>query len=98
MKSKNLKTNDNKSMSSQNLCNATKAVLRRNFIAIQSHLKEQEKNLKQPKLILEATRERINKTQLVERNHKDQNKNYWNRHKEKNSKEQWNKKPGSLRR
>ena len=43
MKSKNLETNDNKSMSSQNPRNATKAVLRGNFIAIQSHLKEQEK-------------------------------------------------------
>ena len=62
IKKKNPETNDNKSMNSQNPWDATKAVLRRNFTAIQSHLKEQEKNLKQPKLILEATRERTDKT------------------------------------
>ena len=57
-----LETNANENMTTQNLWYATKAVLRRNFTAIQSHLKEQEKNLKQPKLILEATRERTDKT------------------------------------
>ena len=47
---------------SQNIWDATRAILRRNFIAVQSHLKGQEKNLKQPKLILEATRERTKPT------------------------------------
>ena len=38
-----LETNDNENMTTQNLCNAAKAVLRGKFIAIQSHLKKQEK-------------------------------------------------------
>ena len=36
-------TNDNENTMIQNLWDAAKAVLRRNFIAIQSHLREQEK-------------------------------------------------------
>ena len=63
---KNPETNDNKSINSQNPWDATKAVLRRNFTAMQSHLKEQEKNLKQPKLTLEATRERTKPSQQKE--------------------------------
>ena len=38
-----LETNDNENMTSQNLWDATKAVLRGKFIAIQSYLKRQEK-------------------------------------------------------
>ncbi|MES6869092.1 hypothetical protein U6P47_12460, partial [Cutibacterium acnes] len=39
-----LETNDNENMTSQNLWDATKAVLRGKFIAIQSYLKKQEKH------------------------------------------------------
>ena len=39
-----LETNDNENMTTQNLWNAAKAVLRRKFIAIQSYLKKQEKH------------------------------------------------------
>ena len=38
-----LETNDNENTTSQNLCDAAKAVLSRKFIAIQSYLKKQEK-------------------------------------------------------
>ena len=41
---KYLETNDNKNMTIQNLWDAAKAVLRGKFIAIQSHLKKQEKS------------------------------------------------------
>ena len=41
---KNLETNDNEKMTTQNLWDAVKAVLRGKFIAIQSHLKKQEKH------------------------------------------------------
>ena len=39
---KYLQTNDNENMTTQNLWNAAKAVLREKFIAIQSYLKKQE--------------------------------------------------------
>ena len=38
-----LESNDNENMTTQNLWDAAKAVLRRKFIAIQSYLKKQEK-------------------------------------------------------
>ena len=38
-----LETNDNENMTTQNLWDAAKAVLRRKFTAIQSYLKKQEK-------------------------------------------------------
>ena len=41
---KYLETNDNEKKTTQNLWDATKAVLRRKFIAIQSYLKKQEKS------------------------------------------------------
>ena len=41
---KYLETNDNENMMTQNLWDAAKAVLRGNFIAIQSYLKKQEKS------------------------------------------------------
>ena len=41
---KYIKTNDNENMTTQNLWDAAKAVLRGKFIAIQSHLKKQEKS------------------------------------------------------
>ena len=40
-----LETNDNENTTTQNLCDAAKAVLRGKFIAIQSYLKKQEKHL-----------------------------------------------------
>ena len=40
-----LETNDNENMTTQNLQDAAKAVLREKFIAIQSYLKKQGKNL-----------------------------------------------------
>ena len=39
-----LETNDNENTTTQNLCDAAKAVLRGKFIAIQSYLKKQEKH------------------------------------------------------
>ena len=39
-----LETNDNENMTTQNLWDAAKAVLRRKFIAIKSYLKKQEKH------------------------------------------------------
>ena len=39
-----LKTNDNENMTTQNLWDAAKAVLRGKFIAVQSYLKKQEKH------------------------------------------------------
>ena len=39
-----LETNDNENMTTQNLWDAAKAVLRGTFIAIQSYLKKQEKH------------------------------------------------------
>ena len=39
-----LETNDNENMTTQNLWDATKAVLRRKFIAIKSYLEKQEKH------------------------------------------------------
>ena len=39
-----LETNDNENMTTQNLWDAAKAVLRGTFIAIQSHFKKQEKS------------------------------------------------------
>ena len=41
---KYIETNENKNMTTQNLWDAAKAVLRGKFIAIQSHLKKQEKS------------------------------------------------------
>ena len=42
-----LETNDNENMTTQNLWDAAKAVLKGKFIAIQSYLKENKKNIKQ---------------------------------------------------
>ena len=41
---KNLETNDNEKMTTQNLWDAAKAILRVTFTAIQSYLKKQEKH------------------------------------------------------
>ena len=61
---KYLETNDNDNMTTQNLWDATKAVLRGKFTAIQSYLKKQEKSQVQSNLTPKGTRERrTNKTQ-----------------------------------
>ena len=55
-------TNDNENTTTQNLCDAAKAVLRGKFIAIQSYLKK--KKTQQSNLTPKGTRERrTNKTQ-----------------------------------
>ena len=66
-------------MTTQNLWNAAKAVLRRKFIAIQSYLKKQEKyriddltlHIKQ----LEKEEQKNPQNQYKQRNHKDPSRN-----------------------
>ena len=75
-----LETNDNENMTSQNIWDATKVVLRGKFIAIQSYLKEQEKcQIDNLTLHLKQTgkRRRKKKSQNYqkERNKKDQSRN-----------------------
>ena len=68
---KYLEANDNKDMTLQNLWNAAKAVLRGKFIAIQAHLRKQEKaqinkltlHLKQLKR--EQTRPKVSKKKEI---------------------------------
>ena len=50
-----LESNDNENMTAQNLWNAVKSVLRRKFIAIQSYLKKQEKQYRQPNFTPKTT-------------------------------------------
>ena len=65
-------------MTTQNLWDATKAVLRGKFIAVQSYLKKQEKhqidNLTLHLKQLEKEQKKIPQNQK-ERNHKDQSRN-----------------------
>ena len=55
-----LETNDNENMTTQNLWDAAKAVLRGKFIAIQSYLKKQTKNTsnRQPNFMPKTTGKR----------------------------------------
>ena len=54
-----LETNDNENTTTENLQDAAKAVLRGNFIAIQSYLKKQEKTLnRQPNFTPKTTGKR----------------------------------------
>ena len=65
-------------MTTQNLWDAAKAVLRGKLIAVQSHLKKQEKSQINNLNTLKTTRERRTKktrSQQKERNHKDQSRN-----------------------
>ena len=57
---KYLEANDNEDTTLQNLWDTAKAILREKFIAIQAHLRKQEKAqmYKQPNLIAKAARER----------------------------------------
>ena len=74
-----LKTNDNKNMTTQNLWDAAKAVLRAKFIAIQSYLKKQEKheidNLTLHLKQLEKEEQKNPQDQQKERNYKDPSRN-----------------------
>ena len=66
-------------MTTQNQWDAAKAVLRENFIAIQSYLKKQEtsqiKNLTLHLKQLEKEEQKTPKVEQKERNHKDQIRN-----------------------
>ena len=63
-----LETNDNENTITQNLWDAANAVLRGNFIAIQSYLKKQEKHwIRQPNFTPKTTGKRRTKKKLVER-------------------------------
>ena len=74
-----LETNDNENMTTQNLWDAAKAVLRGKVIAIQSYLKKQEKhqidNLTLHLKQLEKEESKNPQNWQKERNHKDQRRN-----------------------
>ena len=83
-----LETNDNES-TTQNLCDAAKAVLRGKFIAIQPYLMKQEKTSnRQPNFTPKTTGKRTIKpqNQQRERNHKDPSGNKLRRNERNNSK------------
>ena len=62
-----LETNDNENMTTQNLWDAAKAVLRGKFIAVQSYLKKTRKTLtRQPNFTSKITRKRTKNPKLVE--------------------------------
>ena len=60
---KYLETNEKEDTMIQNLWDAAKAVLRGNFIAIQSYLRKQKKSQRNNLSLPKATRERTKKTQ-----------------------------------
>ena len=78
-------------MTTQNLWNVAKAVIRGNFIAIQSYLKKQEKHridhLTQHFKQVEKEEQQQKKNQQKETNHKDLSKNKWKRNERNNSKD-----------
>ena len=66
-KKKNLETNDNENMMTQNLWDLARAVLRRKFISIQAYFKKQEKTSnKQPNLKPKSTRKEEQNPQFIE--------------------------------
>ena len=91
-KKKFLETNDNENMTTENLWDAAKAVLRRKFISIQSYLKKQQKHQIDDltlHLIL-GREEQTNKNpqnQQKDRNHKDPSRNKCNKSERNNSKD-----------
>ena len=87
---KYIETNDNENTTTQNLWDAAKAVLRGKFIAIQSHLKKQEKSqINNLTLYLkQLEKEEQRKPKVSRRNHKDQSRNKWYRNEENNNKDQ----------
>ena len=76
---KYLKTNDNENTTIQNLWDATKAVLRGKFIAIQAFLKKRRKisnqQLNPPPKWIRKRRTNKNQSQQKEGSHKDQSGN-----------------------
>ena len=74
-----LETSDNENMTTQNLWDVAKAVLRGKLIAIQSYLKKQEKhqidNLTLHLKQLEKEEQKKPQSQQRERNHKDLSRN-----------------------
>ena len=78
-------------MTTQNLWDAAKAVLRGKTIAIQSYLKKQGKhqidNLTLHLKQLENEQAKKKKNQQKERNHKDPRRNKWKRNERNNSKD-----------
>ena len=75
---KYLETNDNEKMTTQNLWDAAKAVLRGKFITIQSYVKKQETSqINNQTLHLKQLQKQEQKPQSLqkERNHKDHIKN-----------------------
>ena len=60
-------TNDNENMTTQNLWDAAKAVLRGKFIAIQSHLKKQEKSQINDTLLKQLGKEEQRKPKVSRR-------------------------------
>ena len=64
---KYIKTNDNENMTTQNLWDAAKAVLRGKFIAIQSHLKKQEKSQINDTLLKQLGKEEQRKPKVSRR-------------------------------
>ena len=63
-----LETNDNENMTTQNLWDAAKAILRGKFIAIQSYLKKQEKHRIDNLTLHLNNWKKNNKKKLVEEN------------------------------
>ena len=74
---KYLKTNDNEETTTQNLWDATKAVLRGKFIAIQAFLKKEEKS--QINNLTHHIKEQTKHIKSAEGSHKDQRGNQLNR-------------------
>ena len=80
--------NDTESTTTQNLWAAAKAVLRGEFIAIQSYLKKQEKHrIDNPALHLKRLEKEEQKKTPKERNYKDQSRNKWKSNERNNSKD-----------
>ena len=74
-------------MTTQNLWNATKVVLRGKFIAIQSYLNKQEKHWLENLILHIKQIEKEKKNKISRRNHKDPNRNKWKRNERNNRKD-----------
>ena len=88
---KYLKTNDNENMTTQNLWDAAKAVLRGKFLAIQSYLKKQKTSqINNLTLNLKELEKEEQENLKVSRRKeiKDQIRNKWKRNEGNNSKDQ----------
>ena len=72
---KYMETNDNKNILTQNLQDAEEAILRGKFLAIQSHLKKQEKSQINNQTLYLKHLEKEEKKLVEGKNHKHQNRN-----------------------